>query len=275
MSIYGSLAPIHVAFGTYQSQGDDCYNSVRCAIDVGYRHIDTASYYANEELVGKAIRDSGTDRSDIYLTTKIWNSDQGTDLAQKSIEDSLKKLDCGYIDLMLIHWPIPVGHSHDYQELNRQTFEVMAKYKEMGLIRHIGVSNFLVSHLQEIEKNSGIRPELNQIEMHVGHTQDEIRAYCDQNNITVEAWRPLMRGTCDNVLVLDLLGKKYGKTPTQIGLRYLTQKGVVPIPKSVHEQRIRENFDIFDFTLSDADMEKIDANEPIRCGSHPLHLTRN
>ena len=274
MNIYSPLDKIHVAFGTYQSHGDDCYNSVRTAIDVGYKHIDTASYYDNEELVGQAIAHSGANREDLFVTTKIWNSEQGTEKAKKSIESSLKKLDCGYIDLMLIHWPIPVGHEHDYQELNKQTFLVMADYQRRGLIKHIGVSNFLVNHLEEIERNSGIRPALNQIEMHVGHTQNEIRAYCEEKGIMVEAWRPLMRGTCDSIDLLVPIAKKYGKTPTQIALRYLTQLGVVPIPKSVHDCRIKENFDIFDFTLTNEDIANIDKSEPIRCGSHPLHLTR-
>ena len=275
MNIYHPLDTLHVAFGTYQSQDKDCYDSVRCAIDTGYRHIDTAAYYDNEQLVGNAIKDSGARREDLFVTTKIWNSEQGTLKAAASIESSLKKLDCGYIDLMLIHWPIPVGHEHDYQELNKQTFEVMAQYQQKGLIRHIGVSNFLPEHLAQIEKNTGLVPAVNQVEMHVGLLQDEIRAYCKQKGIVVEAWRPLMRGTCDNLKLLTDLVEKYGKTATQIGLRYLLQKGVVPIPKSVHAERIRENFAVTDFYLSDQDVQSIDSSEVIRCGSHPLHLTRS
>ncbi|MBE5732558.1 MAG: aldo/keto reductase [Clostridiales bacterium] len=263
-----------IAFGTYQSEGNDCYCSVRKAIDVGYTNIDTASFYKNENLVGKAIKDSGLDREKLFVTTKIWNSEQGTVLSKKSIENSLKNLDLGYIDLMLIHWPIPVGHEHDYQTLNKQTFEVMAEYREKGLIKHLGVSNFLVNHLKEIEQNTGIRPEINQIEMHPGLMQEEICSYCKDNDILVQAWRPLMKGNCNAFPTLVNIAKKHGKTSTQVSLRAVLQAGAMPIPKSVHAERIEENFDIFDFSLSLEEMNEIYNMDEFRCGSHPLHLTR-
>ncbi|MBO5224737.1 MAG: aldo/keto reductase [Clostridia bacterium] len=263
-----------IAFGTYLSSGNDCYNSVRDAIDVGYTNIDTAAFYKNEDLVGKAVRDSGTDREKLFVTTKIWNSEQGTTLSQKSIENSLKLLDIDYIDLVLIHWPIPVGHNHDYQILNKETFEVMAKYREKGLVKHLGVSNFMVDHLDQIERNTGIRAEVNQIEMHPGLMQDEICSYCKERGILVQAWRPLMRGNCASFAPLCELGEKYGKTPSQVALRSIYQKGVMPIPKSVHRSRIEENFDVFDFRLSDDDMKIIEGMDEYRCGSHPLRLTR-
>ncbi len=264
-----------IAFGTYLSEGNDCYSSVRKALDVGYTNIDTAAFYKNEDIVGNAVKDSGKDREQLFITTKIWNSEQGTILAQKSIENSLKNLDLGYIDLMLIHWPIPVGHEHDYQSLNKQTFEVMAKYKEMGLIKHLGVSNFLVEHLKQIEFNTGIRPSVNQIEMHPGLMQEEICAYCKENNILVQAWRPLMKGNCSNFTTLANIAEKHGKTPSQIALRSILQSDAMPIPKSVHSQRIEENFDIFNFSLSSEEMNAIYNMEEYRCGSHPLHLTRS
>ena len=263
-----------IAFGTYQSEGNDCYNSVRHAIDIGYTNIDTAAFYKNEDLVGKAIKDSKTNREDLFVTTKIWNSEQGTILSERSIESSLKKLDIGYIDLVLIHWPIPVGHEHDYQTLNKQTFEVMAKYREKGLIKHLGVSNFLVEHLEQIERNTGIRPEFDQIEMHPGLMQEEINGYCKTNGIIAQAWRPLMKGNCDTFALLCDIGAKYGKTASQVALRAVLQSGAMPIPKSVHANRIAENFDIFDYSLSDDYMKNIMEMNEYRCGSHPLHLTR-
>lgn len=263
-----------IAFGTYQSEGNDCYSSVRKAIDVGYTNIDTASFYKNEDLVGKAVKDSKADREKLFVTTKIWNSEQGTILSMQSIENSLKNLDLGYIDLMLIHWPIPVGHNHDYQELNKQTFEVMANYREKGLIKHLGVSNFLVEHLEQIEKNTGIRPQFNQIEMHPGLMQDEIRSYCKEKGIIVQAWRPLMKGNCNAFETLVNVARNHGKTPTQVALRAVLQAGAMPIPKSVHANRIEENFDIFDFALTENEMNEIYNMDEYRCGSHPLHLTR-
>jgi diketogulonate reductase-like aldo/keto reductase len=263
-----------IAFGTYLSEGNDCYSSVRHALDVGYTNIDTASFYKNEHIVGKAVKDSGKHRENLFITTKIWNSEQGATLSAKSIENSLKELDCGYIDLMLIHWPIPVGHEHDYQTLNKETFEVMAKYKEKGLIKHLGVSNFLTEHLQQLERNTGLRPIVNQIEMHPGLMQNEIRSYCKDKGILVQAWRPLMKGNCNSFPTLVELGKKYGKTPCQIALRAILQAGAMPIPKSIHPSRIEENFDIFDFALSNEDQNVILNMDEYRCGSHPLHLTR-
>ena len=263
-----------IAFGTYLSEGNDCYNSVRKAIEVGYTNIDTAAFYKNEDLVGKAVRDSGLDREKLFVTTKIWNSEQGTVLSKKSIENSLRLLNLDYIDLMLIHWPIPVGHENDYQELNKQTFEVMAEYKGKGLIRHLGVSNFLVEHLQQIEKNTGIRPEFNQIEMHAGLMQEEICDFCKQNGIIVQAWRPLMKGACYSFPTLCEIAQKHGKTPSQIALKILIEAGVMPIPKSVHNERIEENFALFDFALNNDDKNKIYRMEEYRCGSHPLYLNR-
>lgn len=263
-----------IAFGTYLSEGNDCYSSVRSAIDIGYTNVDTAAFYKNERLVGKAVRDSGVNREKLFITTKIWNSEQGLIPSARSIENSLKNLNLDYIDLVLIHWPIPVGHSHDYQTLNKETLEVMARYREKGLVKHIGVSNFLVEHLEQIERNTGIRPQVNQIEMHPGLMQAEIRAYCKNNGILVQAWRPLMRGNCDSFATLREIAVKHGKTPSQIALRAVLQSDAMPIPKSVHANRIKENFDIFDFALDENDMKAIYGMDEYRCGSHPLHLTR-
>ncbi len=263
-----------VGFGTYKQSGQVCYQSVRTALDVGYVHIDTAAYYENESEVGRAIRDSKINRESLFVTSKIWNSEQGTEKATASIERSLQNLDLGYIDLMLIHWPIPVGREHDYQELNKQTLEVMALYRQKGLIKHLGVSNFLPEHLEALERNTGIRPLFNQIEMHPGLPQTETVTYCKDKGIAVEAWRPLMNGACDRYPVLQQAAQTVGKTPSQVALRWLVQQNVLVLPRSQTPSRIKENFELFDFSLDEETMQLITNMEEVRCGSHPLRLTR-
>lgn len=263
-----------IAYGTYLSHGNDCYEGVRHALDVGYTHIDTASFYKNEDLVGKAIKQSGKKREDVFVTTKIWNDMQGKEKSVISIEQSLKNLNLDYIDCMLIHWPIPTGHHHDYQMLNAQTFEVMEKYRQKGLIRYIGVSNFLPSHIGELYTNTSLTPCINQVEMHAGLKQEEIIKYCNEKNILVSAWRPLVKGACACDETLIEIASAINKTPAQVALRYIVEKGCIPIPKSVTKSRIEENFDIFSFSLTSEQMQKIDNMKENRVGSHPLSLNK-
>lgn len=259
-----------LGFGTYLSEPDDCYNSVLCALECGYRHIDTAAFYQNEDAVGRAVRDSGLNREDIFVTTKLWNDDQGYDKTMKAFEKSYKALNLNYIDLYLIHWPIPKGREKDYAQLNDGTWKAFNELKAQGLIRSLGVSNFLPEHIERLYNASGVMPVINQIELHPSLPQWEIVEYCKEKNIAVEAWRPILKGEADSVPQLVEVAKKHGVTPTQVCLRWELQRGIIPLPKSVTPSRIKQNADLFGFSLDEEDMQKIASITQKRYGFHPL-----
>ncbi|MBH8600013.1 aldo/keto reductase [Thermoactinomyces sp. CICC 23799] len=242
--------------------GEEVQNAVKAAIQTGYRLIDTAAVYKNEEGVGKAIKESGVSREDLFITTKVWNDDQGYDSTLQAFEESRKKLGLEYIDLYLIHWPVKGKY--------KETWKALEKLYEDGLVKAIGVSNFQVHHLKDLLADAKVKPVVNQVEFHPYLTQKELLAYCNEENIQLEAWSPLMQGEVVRVDVIKELSEKYGKTPAQIVLRWDLQHGVVTIPKSVKEHRIRENADVFDFELSQEDMDKLDAlNKNHRFGPDP------
>ncbi|KYD19431.1 aldo/keto reductase [Caldibacillus debilis] len=256
----------YFGFGTYKvKEGEEVYNAVRTALETGYRLIDTAALYENEEGVGRAIRDSGIPREEIFVTTKVWNSDQGYDSTLRAFETSLKKLDIGYIDLYLIHWAIKGKYLDTWKAL-------VELYKE-GRVRAIGVSNFQIHHLQDIMDHFDEIPTVNQVELHPYLTQEELREFCAKHNIKVEAWSPLGRGRLLDLPELKRIAEKYGKTPAQVVLRWHVQNDIIVIPKSVHPERIKENADIFDFELSDEDMAAINRlNRNERFGKDPDHV---
>jgi len=257
-----------IGFGVFKvKEGDEVYEAVLEALKSGYRLIDTAAIYGNEEGVGRAIKESGIKREDIFLTTKLWNTDQGYNNAFTAFETSLKKLDTDYVDLYLIHWPGKDKFVESYKALEKL-------YKDKR-VRAIGVCNFHIHHLEELMASTEIVPAMNQIELHPLMNQKEIRDFCKEKGIQVEAWGPLMQGKGDlEAPVFVELGKKYSKSPAQIILRWHHQNGVLAIPKSVTPSRIRENIDIFDFELSAEDMEKIDAhNENRRLSADPDAFT--
>jgi diketogulonate reductase-like aldo/keto reductase len=241
-----------LGFGVFKVQeGDEVFKAVLEALEAGYRLIDTAAVYGNEEGVGRAIKASGLKREEIFLTTKLWNTEQGYDKAFEAFETSLRKLDTDYVDLYLIHWPGKDKYVESYKALEKL-------YADKR-VRAIGVCNFHVHHLEKLLAETSIVPAMNQIELHPLMNQKEIRDYCREKGIQVEAWGPLMQGKGDlsDPLFLEL-GKKYKKSPAQIILRWHHQNGVLAIPKSITPSRIRENLDIFDFELTGEDMEKID-----------------
>ena len=266
VTIRGNIEMPWMGFGTYKiNEGSEVVNSVKWAIDAGYRSIDTAALYENEEGVGKAIKESGVSRSDIFLTSKVWNSDQGFDQTIKAFNTSLKKLGTDYLDLYLIHWPV-VGK---YKE----TWHAMENLHKEGKIRAIGVSNFLVHHLQDLMSYASVVPAVNQVEFHPYLQQPELQKFCEKNEIRLEAWSPIMKGKVSNIKELIEIGKKYGKTPVQVTLRWEQQKGIVVIPKTVHKERIAENADIFDFDLTEEEIKTIDAlDKNERLGPHPDHF---
>lgn len=251
-----------LGLGVFQvADGEEVINSVRWALEAGYRSIDTAAGYQNETGVGTAIKESGIPREELFITTKLANKDQGYESTLKAFEESRRKLGVDYIDLYLIHWP--------GRDKYKETWRAFEKLYNEGYIRAIGVSNFQIHHLESLKESSGIIPAVNQVEFHPLLTQKELLAYCKREDIQLEAWSPIMKGNLDLPILQDLAAK-YGKTPAQIVLRWDLQLGVVTIPKSVRKERILENADIFDFELSEEDMRAIDTlNKDHRFGPHP------
>jgi diketogulonate reductase-like aldo/keto reductase len=252
-----------LGFGTWQIEdGQEVEHSVRAALEIGYRSIDTAAAYRNERGVGKAMRESGIPREDIFLTTKVWNDAQREKRTLEAFEESLRRLDTEYVDLYLIHWPVS-GYS-------QKTWQVMEEIYQSGRAKAIGVSNFLIHHLEDLFRESQMVPSVNQVEFHPLLVQPELLRFCQSHKIQVEAWSPLMSGQIFTVQAVLGLAEKYQKTPAQIALRWDLQHGVVTIPKSTHANRIAENSQIFDFELSHADMRLLDAlDEGKRTGPDP------
>ena len=254
-----------VGLGVFRMDNDDDTQIViEKALAMGYRHVDTAAYYDNEEAVGKAIKSSGIPREEVFITTKVWNEDQRKGIVLKAFEDSLRKLGMDYVDLYLIHWPVPGKF--------KETWKVFEEIYKSGRAKAIGVSNFKKHHLEELKEVMTISPAVNQIELHPYLIQQEDLDYCNENGIRVEAWSPFAANKFnlfDERIIQDI-AQKHEKSPAQVILRWDHQRGVVVIPKSSHEKRLAENIDIFDFKLSDDDMARISSlNQNKRVGSDP------
>ncbi|WP_338001036.1 aldo/keto reductase [Neobacillus terrae] len=249
--------------GVYKVQeGEEALKSVKAAIKAGYRAIDTAALYENEESVGQAIKESGVPREELFITTKVWNSDQRNDSVMEAFETSLKKLGLEYVDLYLVHWPV--------KEKYKQTWKVLEQLYKEGRVRAIGVSNFNIRQLEDLLADAEIKPMVNQVELHPLLSQPELRKYCKNQEIQIEAWAPLGQGRLLKHPVLTELAVRHNKSTAQVILRWDLQNEIVTIPKSVKEHRIIENADIFDFELSASDIEKINAlNENKRFGADP------
>lgn len=253
-----------LGFGVWQvKEGDEVEKAVKHAIQTGYRSIDTAAIYGNEEGVGKAIKKSGISREQLFITTKVWNSDQGFEQTLKAFEDSKTKLQLDYLDLYLIHWPGPD------QAKYIDTWKALEKLYSDGKVRAIGVCNFNIHHLQALMDNSQVTPMINQVEFHPLLNRKELLSFCKENGIQLEAWSPLMQGHLDQPLLTEL-AQKYQKSAAQIVLRWDLQHEIVTIPKSITPHRIEENANVFDFELSAEDMAKIDElNANKRFGPDP------
>lgn len=260
-----------VGFGTYLTpDGDTCVNSVKEALLAGYRHIDTAEFYANEESVGKALAESGISRDEVFVTTKLWNTNQGYDSALRHFDMSAKKLGLDTVDLYLIHWPMAKDFVADYPKTLLDTWRAFERLYEEGRVRAIGVCNCLKHHLKVIIDNSKVAPMVNQIEFHAGLVQKEAEEFSKLNGVVVEAWAPLCRGRAFGNHVLESIAAKHGKTQAQVLVRWCLDKGVLPLPKSVTPSRIRENIDVFDFALSADEIAAIETIEGVgRIGSNP------
>ena len=244
----------YFGLGVYQSEdGSEVINAVKAALDHGYRHIDTAAIYHNEEGVGTGIRESSVSREDVFLTSKVWNTDQGYDSTIKAFEASLERLGTDYLDLYLIHWP--------KGELSKETWKALEQLYKEERVRAIGVSNFLQNHLEDLLPSVEIVPMVNQMEFHPYLVQQDLIDFCTSKNIQYEAWSPLMQGHIFELDMMKDLASKYNKTIAQVVLRWDLQKGVITIPKSSKPERIKANADLFDFELSDEDVQLLDSLE--------------
>ncbi|OIN67326.1 glyoxal reductase [Exiguobacterium sp. KRL4] len=265
ITLNNGLVMPQLGYGVFKVPEQDVYEAVLEALRAGYRSIDTAMIYENEAGVGRALKDSGIPREDIFLTTKVWNKDQGYEQTLAAFETSLQKLGVDYVDLYLIHWPMPD------EDLYMETWRALEQLYQDGKTKAIGVSNFHIPHLTRVLEEGTVVPAVNQIELHPFLSQKAIRDFCQKNGIVVEAWSPLMKGrdALTEPVITDI-ATRHAKTPAQVILRWHLQHNIIAIPKSVTPSRIQENLDVFDFVLSSDDMKQIDQlNRDERTGSNP------
>ena len=266
VSLHGNVNIPLLGFGTFKvKDGEDVEQAVTTALELGYRHIDTAMIYRNEEGVGRAVAESGTDRSEIFVTTKVWNSDQGYEPTLAGIDASLERLGMDYVDLYLVHWPKP--------EHTVETWRAMEEIQETGKARAIGVSNFLTHHLDLLLEYANVIPSINQIQFHPHLQSPDLVEYCDERGIVIEAWGPLKQGLIMDDPELSAIASSHGVNVPQVVLRWMLQRGIVAIPKSVTPSRIAENADLYGFELSSEEMDTINAmDRDDRVGPHPDHI---
>lgn len=247
-----------IGFGTWQTpEGEIAYESVKIALECGYRHIDTAAMYGNESSVGRAIKESSIKREDIFITSKLGNTQHGYEETKEAFLQTLNNLGTDYLDLYLIHWPNPIKYRDSWQSANAGSWKAMEEFYEQGKIRALGISNFLPHHIDALLETAKVKPAVNQIRLCPGLTQDNLAAYCKGLDILLEAYSPLGTGKIFNVAEMQELAAKYGKSIAQIGIRWSLQMGYLPLPKSVTPSRIRENAEVFDFSLTEEDVRLI------------------
>lgn len=245
-----------IGYGTYKTAENDV-SIILSAIECGYRLLDTASIYKTEQQTGAAIRESGIPREEITVISKVWRNDLGYHKTKEAFAKSLKQTGLNYLDLYLIHWPANARNFNNWQKTNAETWRAMEELLEQGKIKSIGVSNFWPEHLEALLDSAKIKPAVNQIEFHPGYWQPETTQYCKEKGIVLQAWSPLARGRIFGNEILIEIANRHQKTVSQIALRWIVQQGVIPIPKAASKERMNENFDIFDFALSDEEMELI------------------
>jgi len=257
-----------LGFGVFQIPPEDTANAVSTALEVGYRHIDTAEMYRNERGVGEGIRATGLSRDEIFITSKLSNACHHPDDARQAFEHTLAELGSDYVDLFLVHWPLPTLYDGDYVS----TWKVMEEFKQQGRARSIGVSNFQVGHLQRLAEETEVTPTVNQIELHPYFLNEKVRRYGEDHGIRTEAWSPIAQGGVLDDPVITKIAERVERTPAQVVLRWHLQRGSIVFPKSTTPSRIEENFELFSFELEDGDMQAIaglDRGEDGRTGPHP------
>jgi 2,5-diketo-D-gluconate reductase A len=257
-----------LGFGVFQIAPERTAAAVRAALEIGYRHIDTAEMYGNEKEVGEGIRDAGLDRADVFVTSKLNNGFHRPDDARRAFDGTLTALGLDYVDLFLIHWPLPTLYDGDFVS----TWHVLEEFVGDGRARSIGVSNFQPAHLNRLAKESTTVPAVNQVEVHPYFTNDEVRTYDQEHDIATEAWSPIAQGKVLDDPVIERIARELGKTPAQVVLRWHIQRGDIVFPKTVSPDRMKSNFEIFDFELAGSDMHDIsalDKGESGRTGPNP------
>lgn len=262
ITLNNGVAMPWLGLGTFKvANQDECIASVIDALQIGYRHIDTAKIYGNESFVGTGIRESGIKREKIFITTKVWNEDQGYESTLKAFDESLKQLRIDYLDLYLIHWP---------GKVNPDTWKALEKLYAEKRVRAIGVSNFKIHHFEKLLASANVVPVLNQTELHPQYPQPELKEYCKKHSIAMEGWGPLMQGKIFGVPLFKELAVQYKKTISQLALRWALQMEFISIPKSTHKDRLIENASVFDFKISESDMQKIAGlNTGVKIGMDP------
>ena len=259
LKLYNGIEIPEIGFGTWHIKDEkELEFSIKTAVENGYTHIDTASKYKNEELIGNTIEKYNIPREKLFITSKLWNEGKRYDNTIKAFQETLDRLKTDYLDLYLIHWPMTADN---WEELNAETWRAFEDLYKMGKVKAIGVSNFMIQHMESLRKTANIFPMVDQIEFHPGMMQKEILEYCRNNNIVVEAWSPLGSGRMLDNEDLKRIADKYKKSVAQICVRWCVQNNVIPLPKSTHLERIKDNIDIYDFIISDEDMEYINNME--------------
>lgn len=262
-----------IGFGTWQiSEGKAVVNAVKCALTTGYKHIDTAAVYGNEKGVGQAIKESGTDRKELFITSKVWNTERGYEPTLKAFDQTLSDLQLDYLDLYLIHWPATKNQFNNWEQINYDTWRALEELYRLGRVRAIGLSNFLPQHIEPLLEQATILPMVNQIEYQPGYMQPECVEFCNKHNILVEAWSPLGSGKLLKNETLQSIAKKYNKSVAQLCIKWVLQNGILPLPKSATPKRIKENLEVTDFTIELKDMDTI--NQMIPSGISGLHPDR-
>ena len=264
-----------IGLGTWQiPDNQELVRHIHKAVEIGYRHIDTAHIYGNERSVGEAVRTCGMPRDKIFVTSKLWNADRGYKETLAAFDTTLKTLGLDYLDLFLIHWPAARGEAMTWQSINSGTWRAMEEIYESGRVRSIGVSNFLIHHLVPLLARARIAPMVNQLEFHPGYMQAPTVEFCQSRGIQVEAWSPLGRGALIHRPLLSEIGAQYGVTGAQVALRWALQHGAIVLPKSMNAERLKQNTELFGFSISSEDMAAIDAMpQTAFSGLDPDHVT--
>lgn len=246
-----------IAFGTYKAADDKSADVICAAIEAGYRYFDTASFYGTETYLAQAVRESGISRDEIFIASKLWKTEMGYENVKYAFERSLDKLNTDYLDLYLIHWPLPDPEYKDWKQLDKETWRAMEELYQAGKVRAIGLSNFLPHHIDNILEDCTVRPAVDQIEYHPGYSQEAAVQYCKERNILVQAWSPIGRQrVLEEPLVLEL-AEKYAVSPAQICLKFAVQRGIIPLPKSSSVERMKENLDLYSFEMEREDIWRL------------------